>query len=183
MEQKPSPNTADLATETKPMELDPVKFQAWQRQVESEQNLSLAVMGGAVAALIGAALWAAITVFTQFQIGWMAIGVGFLVGFAVRWLGKGIGLSFGIAGAVLSLLGCLLGNLMSACGFVALEKSVPFFRVLQPVLQNPALAFDLLKAAFHPMDILFYAIAVYEGYKLSFRRLTAEEASKLAKPQ
>jgi hypothetical protein len=167
MEQKPSPNTADLATETKPMELDPVKFQAWQRQVESEQNLSLAVMGGAVAALIGAALWAAITVFTQFQIGWMAIGVGFLVGFAVRWLGKGIGLSFGIAGAVLSLLGCLLGNLMSACGFVALKKAVPLMMILKPALLKPALAFELLKAAFHPMDILFYAIAVYEGYKLN----------------
>ena len=162
-------------------DLDPIKLRAFQQQLEEQQNLSLAVAGGAVAAVIGAAVWAAITVATKFQIGWMAVGVGFLVGFAVQRLGKGVAKTFGLVGAVFALLGCLLGNLMSACGFLATEKSVSFLHVLVATLQNPGLAVDLLKAAFTPMDLLFYGIAVYEGYRFSFRRVTPAELARLAK--
>lgn len=162
-------------------EVDPAKARAFQEQIESEQNLPMAVFGGAVAAVIGAGIWALITVTTKYQIGWMAIGVGFLVGFGVRFLGKGVSKSFGIVGAIFALIGCLLGNLMSACGFISAEYSVSFMRVLSDSLQHPNIAIGILKAAFHPMDILFYVIAVYEGYKVSFRRITPEEMSFLVR--
>lgn len=90
----------------------------------------------------------------------MAVGVGFLVGFAVRFGGKGIDPIFGYLGAILSLLGCLLGNLFSAMGFFAEVQSVSFFDVLGGL--NVSLAVELLKVTFPPMDILFYGIAVYE---------------------
>ena len=54
-----------------------------------DSNMSLALIGGVVAALVGAALWAVITVTTGYQIGFMAIGVGFLVGLTVGHVGKG----------------------------------------------------------------------------------------------
>jgi hypothetical protein len=37
------------------------------------------------------------------------------------------------------------------------------------VLANPASIATILQASFQGMDLLFYAIAVYEGYKLSRR--------------
>lgn len=141
----------------------------------------MGVFGGAAAAVIGAGIWALITITTKYQIGWMAIGVGFLVGFGVRLLGKGVSKSFGIVGAIFALIGCLLGNLMSACGFISAEYSVSFMRVLSDSLQQPSVAIQILKAAFHPMDILFYVIAVYEGYKFSFRRITPEEMAYLTR--
>lgn len=174
-------NTKPTETVKQEQEVDPVKARAFQEQIESEQNLPMAVFGGAVAAVIGAGIWALITVTTKYQIGWMAIGVGFLVGFGVRFLGKGVSKSFGIVGAIFALIGCLLGNLMSACGFISAEYSVSFMRVLSDSLQQPSVAIQILKAAFHPMDILFYVIAVYEGYRLSFRRITPEEMSFLVR--
>ncbi|UCF69581.1 MAG: hypothetical protein JSV80_10600 [Acidobacteriota bacterium] len=141
-----------------------------------EQNLPLGVLGGTSAALLGAVLWAAATVFSGWQIGWMAVGVGFLVGVSVKALGKGIDKAFGVAGAVLSLMGCLMGNLFAVCGFLSRQHGVPFIEILRSLdLSNIQ---ELMIASFGPMDVVFYAIAVYEGYKLSFRQLTREELSQ-----
>lgn len=37
----------------------------------------------------------------------------------------------------------------------------------------------ILTATFQVMDLLFYAIAVYEGYRFSFRRIPEEETRRL----
>lgn len=132
-------------------------------------NLAGALVGGLVAALVGALIWAVITVTTKFQIGFMAVGVGFLVAWAVRTLGKGRDATFGIIGGVCALLGCLLGNLLSACGFIAGQAGEPVVSVTLRVLGNPASIATILQETFQGMDLLFYAIAVYEGYKLSRR--------------
>ena len=137
--------------------------------VSESPNLGAAVVGGLVAALVGALIWAVITVTTKFQIGFMAVGVGFLVAWAVRTLGKGRDTTFGIIGGVFALLGCLLGNLLSACGFLAGQASEPVMSVTLRVLGNPASIATILQETFSGMDLLFYAIAVYEGYKLSRR--------------
>jgi hypothetical protein len=132
----------------------------------SQSNLPLAILGGAVAALIGAALWALITVTTGYQIGFMAIGVGFLVGYAVRLLGKGSTPVFGAVGALLSLGGCVAGNVLAITGFIANDVGQPFFSVLSQM--EMAAIPSMLTETFSAIDVVFYAIAVYEGYKLSF---------------
>ena len=131
----------------------------------AESNLPLAVLGGAVAALIGAGLWALITVTTGYQIGFMAIGVGFLVGYAVRLLGKGSTPVFGALGALLSLAGCVAGNVLAIAGFIASDVEQPFFSVLSQI--EMAAIPSMLSETFSAIDVVFYAIAVYEGYKLS----------------
>ncbi len=135
----------------------------------------MVMLAGVTSAIVSAAIWAAITVETQHQIGWMAVGVGFFVGFSVRNLGKGISNLFGIVGAVCALVGCGLGNLLSACGFLSIEVAEPFFRVASTVLTQPAAAKELLIATSTPTDFLFYGLAVYEGYKFSFRRFSQED--------
>lgn len=139
-----------------------------QAQLESQQNLVLAIVGGLVAAVVAAAIWAAVTVVTEYQIGWMAVGVGFAVGLAVRVLGKGVTPIYGIVGAVLALFACLLGNLLSVCGFAAKESDLSFFEALGFCLRDPGLVLDVMKETFDIMDLLFYGIAVYGGYKASF---------------
>ena len=139
--------------------------------VTDEPNLAAAILGGLVAALAGAIVWALITVTTKFQIGFMAVGVGFLVAWAVRTLGKGHAQVFGVIGGSFALLGCLLGNLLSACGFIAQQNLQPVVGVTMKVLSSPAFVASILQATFNGMDLLFYAIAVYEGYKLARRPL------------
>jgi hypothetical protein len=38
---------------------------------------------------------------------------------------------------------------------------------------------QVLLETFQPMDLLFYGIAIYEGYKFSFRQLTEQELAAL----
>jgi hypothetical protein len=132
-------------------------------------NLAGALLGGLVAALVGALIWAVITVTTGMRIGFMAIGVGFLVAWAVRTLGKGHDMTFGIVGGAFALLGCLLGNLLAACGIYAGQSAEPVVSVTLRVLANPSSIATILQTTFRGMDLLFYAIAVYEGYKLARR--------------
>jgi hypothetical protein len=166
-QQQPQPENA----------VDPLILQAALQRLRSEQNLVLAVLAGGAAALLGACVWAAITFATSFQIGWMAVGVGFLVGSAVRTFGKGIDKGFAIVGAVWSLAGCAVGNLLSVIGVISNDQNIPFFDILEKL--NPEIVASLMQATFSPMDLLFYGIAVYEGYRFSFRPITQADLMKI----
>ncbi|HKY32041.1 MAG TPA: hypothetical protein VJV23_05845 [Candidatus Polarisedimenticolia bacterium] len=150
-----------------------IPYDRAMERLRGEQNLMLGIAGGAAAALAGAAAWAGVTVGTGYQIGWMAVGVGFLVGVTVRALGKGVDQSFGLSGALLSLLGCAAGNLFAMCGLLAQQEGVPFVQVVSQL--TPGMARELMTLSFSPMDLLFYGIAVYEGYKFSIRPITTED--------
>lgn len=135
--------------------------------LKSEENLPMGIIAGLVACLVGAAVWALVSVSTGYQIGYMAIGMGFLVGYAVRIGGKGISSIFGVAGALLALLGCILGDYFSIIGFIASGEQLSYMETLtlMPVSEMVGLLINNLLS----MTALFYGIAVFEGYKLSFR--------------
>jgi len=138
---------------------------------DAQQSFSLALAGGLIAAAVGAMAWTLITGATSSQIGWMAIAVGLLVGGTVRMLGRGLDRSFGHLGVTLTIFGCLLGNLLSVCTLVAGQQGLSTPAVLAHVCRNPALIPAAMIATFRSMDLLFYGIALYAGYRLSFRRV------------
>ena len=147
-------------------------------KLREEQNLAGGIVAGTAAGVVGAVIWAIITVTTEYQIGFMAIGVGFIVGHAVRLGGKGVDMVFGLAGAVIAILSCFLGNFLSTIGFLANYNDMGYL--------DTFLSFDysqfipVMKETFGFMDILFYGFAGYEGFKLAFRVITnPEEISKL----
>lgn len=134
-------------------------------ELDYESNLMLGLIGGGVAMLVSAILWGVITFVTGFQISWMAIGVGFFVGIAIQKLGKGKTLTYGVSGAVLSLLGCLLGNLFFYSGILAREWEVSFLDVLFAFVTQPDILVEIYKVAFDFRDLLFYALAAYIGFR------------------
>lgn len=105
----------------------------------------------------------------------MAVGIGFIVGVSVRYLGKGLTKSFGISGGLLALFGCLLGNFLAMCGLVAADVGQPMVDLTLSIASHPTVAAELMLATFSPMDLLFYGIAVFQGYKLSFREIQDHE--------
>ncbi len=157
--------------------IDTTRLELILDRLRADQNLVAGVLAGGLGAVVGAGLWAAVTVFTGYQIGWMAVGIGFLVGYLVRLAGKGIDKSFGVAGALLSLLGCALGNLLTVCGMLARQEGVPFLEVMSNL--DAGAVGQLMVHTFSPMDLVFYGIAGYEGYKLSIRKLTEIELAEL----
>jgi len=147
-----------------------VDVQARERaiaEIRKQQNLPLAIAGGLGAAIAGAIAWAIIGVVTKMELGIVAVALGYIVGRAIRELGKGIDPVFGYVGAACALFGCGLGNLLGALAFYAEARHVPFMDVLLGF--DVALWSRLFTMVFQPMDLLFYGIAVYEGYRFSFR--------------
>ncbi|HEX5168063.1 MAG TPA: hypothetical protein VFW11_02735 [Cyclobacteriaceae bacterium] len=153
--------------------LDEDKLYQYHERLRLEQNLPMALVGGFIAAIIGASLWAIITIATGFQIGFMAVGVGFVVGYTVRYFGKGIDKIFGIVGAILALAGCLLGNFLTLLGIAADQEGFGYIEILQIV--DYSLVPAVMIESFSPMDLLFYGIAIYEGYRFSFRHVADED--------
>ena len=144
-------------------------------QARAQQNFPLAVIAGICAALIGAALWAVVTVTTEYKLGLMALAVGYMAGQAIRLAGQGMDAKFGYLGAACGFLGCAAGDVLSNIVFFAHAKSLSFAQTLN--ILTPDLLMALAKAAFDPMDLLFLAIGVYEGYKFAFKYRIASAAA------
>jgi hypothetical protein len=135
---------------------------------ENAPNLLLGVIAGGLAMIIGALVWAAVSYFTNYQIGWLSIGVGFLVGIAIRTFGKGKSIAYGILGGLLSLIAVLLGNLLFYSGIIAAQEGMSFVGVLFGMIFSPIGTIEIFAAAFEFIDLLFYALAVYAGFRYSF---------------
>lgn len=136
-------------------------------------NLPRGILGGVAGGLLGAILWAAFTYFTGYHVGWIAVGVGVLVGFGVSRLGHGADLRFAIAGAVIAFLSTVLGNFLVAMGYLARYWDVSILEAL--LVFNYAMTLQLLVDTFEFIDILFYALAVAAGFQ--FSRLDARRRS------
>jgi dipeptide/tripeptide permease len=146
----------------------------------AKQNFAMAVVGGFLAAALGAVLWPVVTIAVGYEVGYMALGVGVLVGGVVRVLGRGLDKSFGWLGMSLSVLGCLLGNFLTNCTLIAKETDLSLNAVLAHLTSNLTAAAGLM-IAIHPVDLLFYGVALYGGYRLSFRQLTETKLVRAAK--
>lgn len=161
--------------------IDPTKLEQTMRHLQAEQNLFMGVAGGFVAAIVAAVLWGVITYVTGYQIGFMAIGVGILVGLGVRYLGKGLTPTYGVIGAIFALFGCVLGNIMASVIAASQVEGSSFGFVLSAIASSPGLISEILVETFSPIDLLFYAIAVYQAYSFSIRTLSDEDLAAVQK--
>lgn len=177
IDNKPMDNEEAVDRNTLHATIDPEALE----KLRSEQNFSAALITGIIVGFLGAIVWAAITVSTQFQIGFMALAIGFIVGHAVRISGKGMDPIYGYLGAIIALLSCVLGNVFGIIGFAAEAEGLGYFETL--FLIDYSLIPEILIENFGFIDIIFYAIAIAEGYKFSFRRFTEEDLQKLVGSQ
>jgi len=166
-----SVNLDDPAKNLEEIYIEPEALSASaQQNLRTQQDIVYASIGGAASAILGALIWTLITVSTQYQIGYMAIGVGFIVGFGVRFFGAGIDKVYGVIGAIFALFGCLLGNLLSQVYFIAEAEGLGYFDVI--TLLSPSVILSIFQESAHPMDVLFYGLAITAGYRFAFRKIT-----------
>lgn len=160
------PFAAHICMDPDPAYRPQVTYGQAVQENHSLNRLPVAAAAGLAAALIGALLWAALVGATKFKIGYAAIGIGYLVGITMRGVAKGHNPVYGYIGALLALLGCVVGDVLSDCVFVAEQAGRPMLEVLGHL--TPAAAADLLKLGFKPLDALFYFIAASAGYRNAF---------------
>jgi len=144
-----------------------------------EQNYPVGITVGIIVGLIGALLWGAVTLATGYQIGYMALAIGAGVGLSIRYAGKGVDQIFGITGAIVAVLSCLVGNFFSLIGAIANFENLEYIDTL--MLFDYSLLIPMMQETFSVMDILFYSIAGYEGYKFAFRSFTEKELEDFKK--
>src|SRR5262249_32457706 len=158
---------------------DPEEIRQVREELRAGQNIHRGIAGGFVSALLGAAVWAVITVTTGFQHEVMSIGIGLLVGLGVRKYGRGISPPFGGAWAVLALFGSLLGNLLGYGAIAARAAGRPIVMFELQLLANPLAAAKMMADAFSPIDLGFYLVAVIMGYNISFREYSESDIARM----
>lgn len=161
--------------------IDPVKYEQRMRELQSGQSMTLAIVAGLLSSIVAAVLWGLITYVTHYQIGFMAIGVGILVGVSVKYFGNGMTTAYGIIGAGFALFGCLLGNILTSVIAASFSDGIPILTIVMAFLSTPGIVIDILKETFGFIDVLFYGFAIYEGFRFSIREITGDDLQGLEK--
>ena len=138
-------------------------------------SLVLGIIGGVVAAIIGAVVWAAIVAVTKYETGLIAILVGAIVGFAVRFFGRGTSVAYGVIGGVLALVAVVVGSLLAIAIIYTSDPTlntsgISLSQMLQVMASDPGSTLSLLQQTLSPIDLLFYAIAIFEGFAFATGR-------------
>jgi hypothetical protein len=134
---------------------------------ESRTNIIGAIVAGALGAVISAAIWGAIVAFTGWQVGFLAIGVGIIVGAAVRFGGRGANFIFGVIAALFALGGTVLGNFFAVAEFVSQFRGLTFFEMFSP--DEIPFVINGFTRNFEIIDLLFYGLAVYTAFNAASR--------------
>jgi hypothetical protein len=139
--------------------------------VETESlNLKGAVALGLVAGIVAGAIWSAIEILTGYQVGYVALGAGYLIGYAVIWgSGKKRGMNLQIISALITLLSIAGASyysiLHSANKYAATElakegKSLSGFVWVSPF--NPNLLSDMIS----PMTLFIWGLGIYIAFRV-----------------
>ncbi len=88
-----------------------VNATSWSQQHGDDRAIP-ALMAGAIAALIGGAVWAALVAFAHLEVGYVAWGIGLLVGVAMAAVTQNRGRGMAMLAAGLAALGLVAGKTM-----------------------------------------------------------------------
>ena len=130
-------------------------------------NWLLGFLAGLVAAGIGAGAWMAVAVMLHAHVGYVAVAVGALVGLAIRVAGNGRSALFGMMGAVLTLAGCVVGEVLA----VVQEAVTPehdFYNLLTTL--DLVGTVSTIFAKMDPVMYVIYGVGIFAGYKLSMKK-------------
>ncbi len=138
-----------------------------------EQSLGLALAAGAIAGIVCAAIWMVVGVMSGRRIGYLALGVGFVVGWVVRKAGRGTSWPFGAVAALLTIASCGLGMILSytlraAMGDDGALDLGTLERFLGLILTQPLL--ETAQAAVNPVDGVFTVVATYQAFQLGYAK-------------
>jgi hypothetical protein len=127
-----------------------------------------AVLAGLVAAVVGGVVWGLIVKWTDYEVGFVAWGIGFLVGIAVVTAARARGLVFQVVAVLCALLGILIGKYLSFVWVLQNAAEDEFGEGVDiPVFSMDT--FDLfrenLDTVFGWIDLLWVGLAVVTAWR------------------
>ncbi|MFE5945853.1 hypothetical protein [Streptomyces sp. NPDC056480] len=126
----------------------------------ARDNVALGLVAALVAALVSAGVYGAVIGGTERQIGWAAVGVGFLTGLAAGKVG-GRNPVLPVASAVLALGAVYLGQLLGIAILLSKELDVSATELF---LQEFGLLTEGWNATKDGLTFLFFGIAAFAAF-------------------
>ncbi|MFV5998181.1 hypothetical protein ACNPQM_38880 [Streptomyces sp. NPDC056231] len=123
-------------------------------------NIGLGLLAAVVAMVVAAGVYGAIIGATKHQIGYAAVGVGFLIGFAAGKVG-GRNPALPVLSAVLALVSVYFGQLLGEAMIAAKELPVT---VSELFFDHFGLLNEAWKADADPLTFVFIAIAAFAAF-------------------
>ena len=145
--------------------------QAQEEEKLSTASIVIAVAGGGVAAIIGGIIWGLIVIATDYEIGYMATGIGLLTGFAVVFFSGKKGLVLQIIAVVSALVGIVIGKYIT---FYAILKDYVATEYGAAAAQEVSILsaelidffFESIGALASPYDILWIILAIVAAWRI-----------------
>ena len=129
-----------------------------------------ALIGGTLVMFACASIWGFITYTTGYELGMVSVGLSIAVGLVVKRFDRGNPLLCSLIGGVLTLAGCVLGNLCFFGGYIGRETGIGPIAVLNKIISDPAVVLPWVLAGYGALDLVCYLLAVYLGFRLAYSR-------------
>ena len=139
----------------------------------SEQNFAAAVIVGAVATILAAAAYGIIVATWAFSYGFVAAGVGIVIGLSMQFLGRGISMKFAVVATVYAIIGCVLGNLFRVIIELAQANATSPIDVLRNNSLSVLAEWSVSDVSF--VDLVYWFVAVFCAVFLAKRPLSRSE--------
>lgn len=155
----PEPSTGPrvvLPDEPAPEAVDPYQTPL---SIQPESSLGKSLLWSAGLASIGAALWAAVTLITDYQLGLIAIAVGYLAGIGAAKGGHGTRSQ--IVGVLMAAFGYFLGQLIIVATLLSEQVESPGLGFV-----FEAMFIAIASSVSDVMGLLFLGIALWEGWRI-----------------
>jgi hypothetical protein len=149
--------------------------EAQPRLPASPNHILGGLLAGVVAAVLATAVWYAVVVISHYQLGIVAIVVGFLVGQAVV-LGAGRRGSIVLVGisVVLTLLALVISEYLIIANFVS-QQLAPGETI--EVIQPPGFVLEVVieSVKTEPLTLAFWSIALFQAFAIPARHFPRSE--------
>ena len=160
---------ASLAAEQE-LAVDPPLFED-NYQIENEPNVLKGVIAGLCAAVVATFLWFLIVVLTEYQLGIIAIAIGWLVAQAVVYgAGRKRGPSLQYVSVVITVFAMMFSEYFIVRHFVTLELAAEGVTGI-PLFLPMGLMSELITLSIkeNPATLFFWGLAVFEAYRIPGR--------------
>lgn len=143
------------------------------RKLLAEQNFAAAVIGGAIVALLGAAALGFTVSSWRSTYGFVAAGVGLIIGVSVGFFGRGITTKFGVLAALYTIASCVLGNVVGVIMMLSRANSTSPIDIL--LSNSLALLAERAISSVSFIYFVYWFVAIFGAVFLAKRPLSRSE--------
>jgi hypothetical protein len=130
-------------------------------------NYPMALLGGLLGGVAGVLVWWGFTVLTGIAFGLVAVVIGFTVGKGVTlFSGNRRSQGLQIMAVIIAVVSFAYATYLVNRTFVARFLAEQGHDAVLPLLPDPALFIAVIRAGFGLMDLVFFAIVIYEAWKI-----------------